>query len=91
MQDVESRGKNYEGERTATEPEIEIVTASALQQNEEDVQLISVSANMAGGPTAPAVRERDQRNDKHGNDVLLKEVELSQEPPQAEENEDNRL
>ncbi|EAT41472.1 AAEL006888-PA, partial [Aedes aegypti] len=89
VQDIESRGKNYEGERTATEPEIEIVTASALQQNEEDVQLISVSANMAGGPTAPAVRERDQRNDKHGNDVLLKEVELSQEPPQAEENEEN--
>lgn len=90
MQDIESRSKNYEGERTtATEPETEIVTASALQQHQEDVQLISVSANMGGAPTAQDGKERG--NAKHGSDVVAKQVELSQEPPRAEEDEENRL
>ncbi|XP_029726435.2 mucin-2 isoform X1 [Aedes albopictus] len=88
VQDIESRSKNYEGERTtATEPETEIVTASALQQHQEDVQLISVSANMGGAPTAQDGKERG--NAKHGSDVVAKQVELSQEPPRAEEDEEN--
>ncbi|XP_062553219.1 mucin-2 [Armigeres subalbatus] len=90
VQSIESRSKNYDGERTSSEPEPEIVTASALvQEPQEDVRLVSVSANMGGAPTAQAESEVHRGSSNDGSEVVLKEVALSQEPPQADENEEN--
>ncbi|XP_039450761.1 mucin-5AC [Culex pipiens pallens] len=85
VQDVESRHKTY-GDEELPQNEPEIVTASALlNQEEEDgegqisnIHLINVSAKM-GGPVAATGTPG----------LIMNEVALSQAPPQAEDNADN--